>query len=235
MKKRAVIFATTVMLLAGACGGTRDEGMDSGLWGTQMEGLRWGMSAEQIGELYPCTEGERTDRVRYLILEEPVQLCGVPMEVELKMDDALGLIRVTGFTDLAAEENYEKLEKALEGERADYRTGAQPTDGVSYKSETAGDRYSRQELQRACDQMMGEGVIGESYLTGAMNSPLVFYELRKARGGCMLTMDATVEQEMEYIFSDSPQDQETVKNVRYLSKDVRQKREVRNAAACCGG
>lgn len=51
----------------------------------------------------------------------------------------------------------------------------------------------------------------------------------------MLTMDATVEQEMEYIFSDSPQDQETVKNVRYLSKDVRQKREVRNAAACCGG
>lgn len=198
--KRAVHFCVimaVIMALLSACGKAQEkEEIDS--WGPQVENLQWGMSKEQIQELYPCTEEEGTNGLKRLILNDSIKLCGVPADVVLTLDDSFGLIRVTA---LAKEADYEKLENVIQKKLADYRTGAQPNNGASWKSGIVMEGYGKDELRDAYAKIFGEGVIEDIYIDGMLLSPLVFYELKKRDGGCRLIIDATVKEEMAYIFA----------------------------------
>lgn len=198
MKRAFRVFTAVLMCLAllSACG-RAEESAEQNPWEPQIENLRWGMSEEEIRELYQSAEEETADGLLYLTLEKPAEVCGVSMNVTLKLDDSFGLIRVTG---MAKEADYGKLEQRLTEQLSEYRTGAQPNDGAGWKSEAAGEQYEKEALAQAYASVFGEGVISDTYLEGILGSPLVFYELKKTDGECRFVIDATVKEEMEYIF-----------------------------------
>ena len=196
MKKISLLFAAVaVMITLISCSKAEEKG-ESDNFGPQIENLQWGMSKEQIKELYECPEEESGNGLSSLFLGNPVELYGVPMEITLILDDNLGLFKVTGW---AKETDYDKLEEKLEEKLSDYRTGAQPDKGVSWKSGVVREEYEKEELAKAYDKVLGEGVIDDTYLDGILLSPLVSYELKKMGGGCRLVIDAKVKEELIYI------------------------------------
>lgn len=200
MKRAVCIFTAVIMSIALLSACTRaEESAELSPWEPQIENLQWGMSKEEIQELYQCAEEENANGLLYLILDKPVELCGVSVKATLTLDDSFGLIRVSCT---AEEDGYKKLEQKLVEELSDYRTGAQISEGASWKSETVMQKYDSESLAQAYANVFGEGVIGDDYLEGIRLTPLVFYELKRTDGGCRLIIDATVKEEMEYIFTD---------------------------------
>lgn len=197
MKRRIFIFMAAIIaiLLSGACG-KADEETGFRAWEPAIENLQWGMQEQEIEMFYSYGVEEEREGILRIALENPIEIWGVSMNVVLTVDDLLGLIRVTG---MAGEEGYDKLEQKLQEELSGYRTGSQPTDGASWKSEAADEKYEKEALMRAYAKVFGEGVIGDNYLDGILAGPQVFYELKKMRQGCRLVIDATVKQELEYI------------------------------------
>ena len=197
MKRRIFIFMAAIIALSlfGACGKADGETRFQD-WEPQIENLQWGMQVQEIEEFYSYGVEEDREGILRIALEKPIEIGGVSMNVVLTVDDSLGLIRVTG---VAGEEDYDQLEKKLQEELSDYRTGSQPKDGASWKGESVGEKYEKQALAQAYAKVFGEGVIGDTYLDGILAGPQVFCELKKMQEGCRFVIDATVKEELEFV------------------------------------
>lgn len=195
MKKILLFMSVLAVVLLSACGLTKS---DDDIWGPQLAHLQWGMTEDEIQKYYQFTEDEKTGRVQYLILDNPAELYGIKMNITLGLDEDFGLIKVTGIADETA---YDGAEEKLQKLLADYRTGAQPENGISWKSELVMEQYESQELAEAYERVFGAGTISQTYLNGVLGSPFVFYELKKLEDGCRLVIDGTVKEEIEYILS----------------------------------
>lgn len=192
LKKIVLILATGILLLIYLC--AKEKNADP--WSPQIENLEWGMSIWEIQEHYPFAIERVTDRVQYLSSDKELEIYGVPMHIVLSVDNVLGLVNVTGTFE---EKYYDMLEEKLQTGLSAYRIGEQPSNGISWKSESAMHQYQKDDLMNGYRSVLGENVVNEAYIMGILGSPLVSCELRKQKAECRFTVNAKIQEELKYI------------------------------------
>ena len=143
----------------------------SGKWTTHMDHLEWGMEEKEVQKFYIFADNgeEVSPHIFHYDLEELQEIYGCQMNITLIFEEGYGLKGVLGYTD-----EVERLQKNIQDDLGKYRTGAQPSDGISWKSELVGDQYDKDQIEK-----------------GLLNSPSVSMELKTSgnRKG-MLFIDA---------------------------------------------
>lgn len=144
-------------------------------WTTHMNNLVWGMDQKEVQMFYTFADNgeEVSPHIFYYDLKEPQEIYGCQMDITLVFEEGYGLKGVVGYTD-----EVEKLQKNIQNDLGKYRTGAQPSNGISWKSELVGEQYDRDQIEREYCKIFGEDELTQSILTGLLGSPLVSIELK---------------------------------------------------------
>lgn len=160
----------------------------SGKWTTHMDHLEWGMEEKEVQKFYIFADNgeEVSPHIFHYDLEELQEIYGCQMNITLIFEEGYGLKGVLGYTD-----EVEGLQKNIQDDLGKYRTGAQPSDGISWKSELVGDQYDKDQIEKGYRRILGENELTQNVLTGLLNSPSVSMELKTSgnRKG-MLFIDA---------------------------------------------
>lgn len=198
-RKRAVIllFLLSALLFC-AC----REKIEQEMWGTQIEGLDWGMTPEIVAQevAFQGEARELSQGVIYQSLRDAYDIYGTKMEITLAFDDDFGLIYVIGK---CPEEKIETLKTVLNERFGNYISKTQWSEGSQWDSPRVREQYTQEQLQAAYDALFGEGIIGESYIKGRLETPLVQYNLREAgeRKGELL-IDGSAAAQMKWLFKE---------------------------------
>lgn len=140
-----------------------------------MNNLVWGMDQKEVQMFYTFADNgeEVSPHIFYYDLKEPQEIYGCQMDITLVFEEGYGLKGVVGYTD-----EVEELQKNIQNDLGKYRTGAQPSNGISWKSELVGEQYDRDQIEREYCKIFGEDELTQSILTGLLGSPLVSIELK---------------------------------------------------------
>lgn len=162
-------------------------------WGTHINDLEWGMDQKEVQMFYTfADDGEEVSHhIFYYDLNESQEIYGCQMNITLVFEEDYGLKGVIGYTD-----EVDKLQKNIQDDLGKYRTGAQPSNGISWKSELVGDQYDREQIEKGYCKLLGENELMQSVLTGLLGSPSVSIELITSgnrRGMFVIDADKLVE------------------------------------------
>lgn len=162
-------------------------------WGTHINDLEWGMDQKEVQMFYTfANDGEEVSpHIFHYDLNESQEIYGCQMNITLVFEEDYGLKGVIGYTD-----EVDKLQKNIQDDLGKYRTGVQPSNGISWKSELVGDQYDGEQIEKGYCKILGENELMQSVLTGLLGSPSVSIELITSgnrRGMFVIDADKLVE------------------------------------------
>lgn len=174
IKWRKYAFLITIMIVIIFCCIFLNNRVNE-QWTTHMNNLAWGMDQEEVQMFYAfANNGEEVSpHIFHYDLKESQEIYGCQLNITLIFEEGYGLTGVIGYTD-----EVENLQKNIEHDLGKYRTGAQPSNGISWKSELVGDQYDKDQIANRYCEIFGENDITQSVLTGLLYSPLVSCELK---------------------------------------------------------
>lgn len=153
-------------------------------WGNPIEGLEWGMTTEEISDIYDLTE----DANGTLSLNESYELYGQPMQITLTVDSFVGLEKVTGKYDISKEgETGKKLE-------AIYSTLDNEGSGMwSYSYGTVSDIRTDEQVKQMYREIYADpDTVSDIVVAGAMANSLETVRLKEIDGYGLFEMNASM-------------------------------------------
>lgn len=154
------------------------------IWANPIEGLAWGMSEEEISEIYAVTDkGNGTFEIT-----DTYELYGQPMKITLTLGEFVGLEKVTG--------EYDVEEEGIIGKRLEDIYGVQENaqgSAWSYTYGTVSDIRTQEQVKQMYREIyLDPDTVSDMVVAGVMISPLESVRLRELDGYGMFEMNASM-------------------------------------------
>lgn len=207
-----VVYTLLIFMFFSGCGKSAEK--ISAVWNPPIKGLEWGMSSEDVQELYPFSTNKmrENDGTFWVELNEKVPVYGIDMEVYLSFYESENIMMgLQNMTIKCPEEYADKFELKLEERFKNESVSS--TDKYGWKSwvtkDIVSDYYSSEQLWDAYVDRAGADFMTEhydyfkGYIEGLTRSYLVSYKLKMdGEDSGFAVINGVRIAEMKYLFNE---------------------------------